>query len=749
MNAMQQCRPLPDLHFPALQLDRRPWRGNLGLRLALVTALLVLVGGAMAGWLVGRAAEHEAMQRLRVQQSDAVEMVARVLSSKIEQNQKALRTVAAGIAPDMLDTPAQFEALLQHILPAVQLFDFVQVAGRDGRLRVNVRYGRFEPPASLEPAERDILLRTLVQGKPMVSELIAGLTRDARVVFTMPLHRADGTVMGVVAGGVPLQSQALLPATMALPERDGARLVVFTSDGTILLHSDAARTMGQVRNEPGLAQVYQEWSAQQSPVSERGQTRILGQQVVSLAGMPLPQWQVARISDVQTVLAPLYGAQRQAVWMATGALGLLALAAALLVLWMGLPLARLRTRAELLLRRPAASDAPAWKGGAGEIDALAHAFQATETLLAQQHAQLQTVQSQLAAVLEQAGIGIVILLHGRMEVLGRHACQMLGYAEAELRGRSVRELYYGTEDYAHTRARVRAGFAAHGVLAGEVRLRRKDGSPVWLRVQGSYVLPGERESGTLWILQDLAASQGARQQHGATALHDALTQLPNRAGCEQRLQALLAERRASAMGGAGTAHQANAFVPADAVADADAGAESAVAGMGAGAAVVPDEDGVFLYIDLDHFSVINDAAGKEAGDDVLCYVAQLLQAQVGQSGWVARLEGDKYGVLLPHCSAVHAAVVAEQLRLAVQAWEPVYKGRSFSLGVSIGLVVLDARVHNAAAVLQAADMACYRAKRAGRNRVHTHTPAPDAAIPARHLSAGAISEGSDGIRPLR
>ena len=707
---MQRRRPVPDLHFPALQRARRSWLSSLGLRLALVTALLVLGAGALAGWLVARAVEHEAMQRLQVQQSDAVEMVARVLSSKIEQSQKALRTVVAGITPDMLDSPTQLQALMQQSLLAMQLFDFVQVAGRDGQLRVNVRYGRFEQPSNLDPAERDNLRRTLVQGKPLVSELIAAHSHDARVMFTMPLHRSDGSVMGVLAGGLLLQSQALLPASMALLERDGARLLVFTRDGTILLHSDATRTMGQVRNEPGLSQVYKAWAAQQQPVAERGSTQVLDGHVISLAGMPLPQWQVARISDAQAVLAPLHGAQRQAVWLAAGAVALLALAAAALVLWMGLPLARLRARAELLLQRLTASEAPAWPVGAGEVDTLAQTFNATEALLAQQHMQLQTVQSQLAAVLEQAGIGIVILMHGHMQVLGRQACQMLGYTEAELQGRSARDLYYGRDDYAHTRARVRAGFAAHGVLAGEVRLRRKDGSPVWLRVQGHYVRPGERGSGTLWILQDLAVSHGARQQHDWAATHDPLTQLANRVGCEQRLQALLAERRAAGM------------------AQAKAGMPVGVSGNNAAAALVSEDDGVFLHLDLDHFSVINDAAGKVAGDDVLCYVAQLLQAQVGQSGWVARLGGDKYGVLLPHCSAAHAAVVADQLRLAVQAWEPRYQGRSFSLGVSIGLVVLDARVHSAAAVLQAADMACYRAKRAGRNRVHWHVPVPGAVL---------------------
>ena len=127
-----------------------------------------------------------------------------------------------------------------------------------------------------------------------------------------------------------------------------------------------------------------------------------------------------------------------------------------------------------------------------------------------------------------------------------------------------------------------------------------------------------------------------------------------------------------------------------------------------------------MHLDLSHFAVLNDAAGHSAGDDVLSYVARLLESEVGQSGWVARLGGDVFGVVLPRCSAAHAAMVAEQLIAAVQAWEPVYERRSYWLGASIGLVVLDMHLDSAAAVLQAADMACYRAKRSGRNHVVLH-----------------------------
>ncbi|MDD2713825.1 MAG: diguanylate cyclase [Simplicispira sp.] len=672
--------------------------GFLAWRLVLVAALAVIVVGVLSGWLVSRAAGHEALRRLAGQQSEEVEVVARLLASKIEQSQKVLRQVATGITPEMLDSPSSLEWLLQQGLPAVQFFDSMQVARQDGQLYVNLQYGRLDSAANLDPAERDGLRRTLVDGKPMVSELIAGRTSDARVMFTQPLHREDGAVMGVVAGELKLQSQGLLPGSLLLPQRAGSRLVVFTRDGTILLHSDPARVMGQVRDEPGLAQAYAQRAAQEGAVEGRGSTQILPGHIVSMAGMPLPQWMVARVSDAQAVLAPLHGAQHQAWWLAATGMALGAVAVALLLWWLVRPLAQLRERAVLLLDPQSPRDLP-WPTSGAEVGALVQVFRGLEQRYGQQQAQHATLVGQFEAVMEHASVSIVILRDGVLQVVGHQACRMLGYSADELRGRPARDIYLSDTDYADTAARVKAGLATHGALMGDVRLRRKDGSPVWVRVQGRSVCAHGQDSGvTVWTLEDLTALHAAREQNVWLATHDPLTQLSNRQGCERRLQLLLAERLARRQGEA----------PADSADSADS------AGC----------DGVFLYLDLDHFTVVNLAAGHDAGDDVLCHVAQLLQAQVGQGGWVARLGGDEYGVVLPGCTPAHGLVVAEQLRAVVQAWEPVYQGRSFTLGVSMGMVVLDARTQDVSAVLQAGDMACYDAKRAGRNQVVQHTPLP-------------------------
>ncbi|MDD2179013.1 diguanylate cyclase [Acidovorax sp. D2M1] len=681
---------------PAAAPDPAPgWLvpGALVLRLMLVAALAVALSGSVAAWLVTRASGQEAMRRMVSQQTDEVEVVARLLASKIEQSQKVLRTVAAGITPGMLESPSSLEWLLQQGLPAVQFFDTMQVARDNGELRLSLRAGQLEKAADLDPTERDALRRTLVDGKPLVSELITGRTGEARVMFTMPLHREDGTVMGVVAGALRLQSQSLLPPSMTLPARDDSQLIVFTRDGTILSHSDPTRVLGQVRDEVGLAPVYTRWQSQAQPVVGRGMTHVQSDHIVSMAGMPLPQWIVARVSQSQALLAPLRGAQREAWWLAVASMALCMLLAVALMGWMAQPLAQLTFKARQLLKtstRQRPETEMHWPQAGGEVGDLVRVFQGLVQQGSLQQSRKDTVVGQFQAVLDSATVGIVITRHGMLEVVSHQACVMLGYTAQELQGRPSRTVYASDADYAQVGDRVRAEVAAHGAFDGDICFLRKDGTPVWARVQGRGVRPEEVHGGTVWILEDITAAREAQVQKSWGRMHDALTQLYNRAAFDERLGQLMTERSAR--------QRAPALE--------EEGGEA-------------QGDGVVLFLDLDHFTVVNDIAGHDAGDDVLRHVARLLVSHVRQIGWAARLGGDEFAVVLPGCALARGQAVAEQLRAAVRAWEPSYQGRSFTLGVSIGLVVLDASLQDVPSVLYAADMACYDAKRAGRNRVET------------------------------
>jgi diguanylate cyclase (GGDEF)-like protein/PAS domain S-box-containing protein len=125
-----------------------------------------------------------------------------------------------------------------------------------------------------------------------------------------------------------------------------------------------------------------------------------------------------------------------------------------------------------------------------------------------------------------------------------------------------------------------------------------------------------------------------------------------------------------------------------------------------------------LYMDLDQFKIVNDTCGHVAGDEMLRQVATLLSTHVRDTDTLARLGGDEFGVLLAGCPTEIALNVANEIRDAINAYRFSWGERSFSVGVSIGVVMISAESESMELVLSAADTACYASKDGGRDQVH-------------------------------
>ena len=147
----------------------------------------------------------------------------------------------------------------------------------------------------------------------------------------------------------------------------------------------------------------------------------------------------------------------------------------------------------------------------------------------------------------------------------------------------------------------------------------------------------------------------------------------------------------------------------------DARLETAVASAQRG-----ESEYVLLYVDLDQFKVVNDTCGHSAGDRLLRDITSLLQTRVRASDTIARLGGDEFGMLLERCSLEQAERVADSIRQAIHGYRFLWGANSLSVGASIGVVRIARETTSAAAVLSAADIACYAAKDGGRNRVQVY-----------------------------
>jgi diguanylate cyclase (GGDEF)-like protein/PAS domain S-box-containing protein len=165
------------------------------------------------------------------------------------------------------------------------------------------------------------------------------------------------------------------------------------------------------------------------------------------------------------------------------------------------------------------------------------------------------------------------------------------------------------------------------------------------------------------------------------ALHDPLTDLPNRVLLHDRLsQAISAARRES-------------------------------------------ESVALLLLDLDRFKEVNDTLGHHAGDRLLQEVGSRLRGALRASDTVARLGGDEFAAVLPGADPQAAALGAAKLQNALEA-PLVIDGCELSLEASIGVAAYPAHGENADTLLRRADIAMYAAKRA-RGGVATYTAEHD------------------------
>lgn len=126
-------------------------------------------------------------------------------------------------------------------------------------------------------------------------------------------------------------------------------------------------------------------------------------------------------------------------------------------------------------------------------------------------------------------------------------------------------------------------------------------------------------------------------------------------------------------------------------------------------------------LDLDQFKLVNDSCGHAAGDALLLQVAKLLESAVRSNDMVARVGGDEFCIVLVNCGIAKAAKIAETIRLYIKDYRFHWRGTTYAIGVSIGIVELSDEFETPADLVTAADACLYRSKRSGRDQIQLHS----------------------------
>ncbi len=216
----------------------------------------------------------------------------------------------------------------------------------------------------------------------------------------------------------------------------------------------------------------------------------------------------------------------------------------------------------------------------------------------------------------------------------------------------------------------------------EVTIRHKDGHAIPVEVVGK-TMPFHHADYRIVVVRDITARKQAQEREAFNALHDSLTQLPNRRFLMDQLSHALAQARQ---------RQAHVAV---------------------------------LFVNLDHFKTVNDSLGHHAGDQLLREVAERLRHCVGEADVVARLGSDEFALVLTDIrTADDAARVADAV---LQAMRTVFTVGHLPLTMSpsIGISLFPGDGATGDALLRCADAAMHEAKDSGRGNRQFYQPGMD------------------------
>lgn len=313
------------------------------------------------------------------------------------------------------------------------------------------------------------------------------------------------------------------------------------------------------------------------------------------------------------------------------------------------------------------------------------------------------IEKELAQVtLHSIGDGVITTdAEGRVRYLNPIAERYTEWPTGEARGRPLVEIYRVIDE--------RTGHAIEPLVrpgadpreeteAASMRLVSRSGRECPIRFSCAPINAGSGKLlGMIVVFHDISQIRAMAQQLIWQASHDALTGLVNRREFERRLSELIETAR-------------------------NQGREHAL-----------------MFMDLDNFKAVNDTCGHSAGDELLRQLTAVMLTRMRGSDTLARLGGDEFGALLESCPLDQALRIAHAVRETVREFRFVWENKTFSVGVSVGLVPIDAESRDLNQTLGFADACCYEAKNKGRDRVQVHRP-QDTDLGAKHSELQLVSQ---------
>ncbi len=330
----------------------------------------------------------------------------------------------------------------------------------------------------------------------------------------------------------------------------------------------------------------------------------------------------------------------------------------------------------------------------GMVSGLILLFTALASWYVVQHARAQEAMRVASIAFESAQGMFITNAKGCILRVNRGFTRVTGYASSEAIGQMPRMLKSGRHDRAFYKV-VFETVVAKGSWQGEIWNRRKSGEiyPEWLNITAVDDVQGHLTH-YVATFSDLSQRKADEARITQLAFYDPLTALPNRR--------LLTDRISHALVDCQHHHSL----------------------------------GAVLFVDMDRFKNINDTLGHQEGDLLLQQVAQRLGECVCEGDTVARFGGDDFVVVLMNLghsdqeAAIRAELVCEKI-LATLSQPYVLVHSTLYSSASIGITLFKGVQDNVGDLFKRAELAMYRAKEGGRNRLQFFDTHMQAAVDER------------------
>lgn len=667
-------------------------RNSLKTRITLFTLLIFLISFWSLGYTVSHSLRDDMQKVLGTQQFSIASLMAADIDDQLNSRLLALHRIAQVIEQRNIDTPDALQKTLEDLPIFQSLFNGgTFITDKNGQAIASL-------PLSLDRIgvnyiDRDYIANTLRDGNATIGRPVIGRQIKAPVFgMGVPIRNKYGQVIAALAGIINLSESNFMDRIESSYVLDsGSYLLIDTTHRVIVASSNKERLMELLpgpQQNPVLDKFMNGFEGSETLVNPQGIEVISG-----LKHLKSTDWYVAVALPTAVAFSPISSMERR-IFILTLLLTFLSASLTWWVLVRQLrPLQRTaNTLAQLAHPGTSLNPLPVYR--ADEIGQLITGFNRLLSELDTRQERLRESEERYRTVFRTSpdAVSITRLADGKFLDINDGYTKILGWERQQIIGKTSIEI--GIWASVAEREVFLSMLQAHGACEHlETRFVTHSGRIIYALVSANIItLNGE--ICVISVTQDITSKKNASDKIEYLEYFDVLTGIPNLRLLMQRLDHALDEHKNL------------------------------------------QYQGALIHIDLNDFKTLNDSYGHDIGDLWLKEVAKRISDTIPEGGFLARISGDKFAVLLPNLSinleeaARSAEVVARNIIDVIH--RPFLINSSEHLSTcSIGIALFEREQIVGQVLLKHAELAMYQAKKFGRGVLRFFDPAMQELISAR------------------